>query len=177
MTDTPKKRKGPRSKTGARAIAAAEKKLAIVELRSEPGTSLAEVAAKVGVSKSYVSKVVIEAIGDIKERTIDAGDLVRQWATAEHLQMLIEAKRLAKEKLLEPMDAFEVQDRAVTRITDMWVSKPATTTKTELTGANAGPLQTESKVEGKLDASTMTTEQLQTVLALFTAGQATLPVA
>lgn len=143
-------------KTGRRNLVSQDRRAQAIELRAQ-GLSLQEIGDRLGVSRQAVFKMLEAVIVADKERQTEYLDALRERQMREALDLraklfeIIEAdgepmETVAAVKALVGVQAHEAR---------LWGAFAPE--RRELTGANGGPLQTESKVAAvdlrKLDDS------------------------
>lgn len=177
MTDrlviTPKKKKGSRAKVGATSARTADLKSKAYDMLLA-GNRCPAIGAALGVSRVHAWKLARDGLAELQAETLDKMDEWRTVLTQEHLEQLALGKKLRDGQAPSiahvkgiPADAagFGVVDKALSQLKALWVPSLPSVVKTELTGANGGPLQTHAI--GTPDLSKLTDEQLAALEAIL----------
>lgn len=162
----PRKRRPPhsRSATGSGTLKTTERRAFILEKRRE-GHSLEAIGRMLGISKVAVFHHVKAAVDELREQCAEDAETMREL----ELQRLDELTQTFLVLAKDGCDkAANIVLKAQERRAKLVGLDAPTTTKTELTGKDGGPIKTASAT---VDLTRLTTEQLAALEQLLSAAQ------
>lgn len=156
----PRKKRAPKAKVGATAARTLDLKAKAFELLLQ-GHKCPAIGEALGVSRQRAWQYAKEYLAELKAETLEDVAEWRALLTSEHLDNLAFGKRLRAGTPDAPFGdpkGADVIDKALSQLKGLWIPSLPTSVKTELTGANGGPLRVQASQAP--DLTQLTDEQL-----------------